>query len=221
MEKSSFERHDTNFSSVQQIHIHSEKSIINCPYSFPNAKELCFTCGLSITCPKLANLLNRIAPLTKLTKMVFQYPAPPVEKILDLLDYTPQLHTLVFQSVHWLTRKHLLVEQSEKFRRIVKTNVIAHIIYNDVCRLDEAKFLLGLCPRIQHFSLSLDHTSGESVIRFLLDRTNPNTCHLCVICIRGFGKSWYERLDPLLKSERLLDDYTLKLTDDSGLYLWW
>lgn len=221
MENSFSERYDTNFTSVQQIHIESEKSIISCPYSFPNANEICFTCDLSISCPSIADLLNRIAPLTKLTKLVLRCQGLSFEKILDLLDDTPQLHTLIFEAVPWIRRNHLLLAQSEKFRRVSKANVITHITYNDVCGLNEAELLSALCPQLRHFSLSLIYGLGESVIRFLLKRANPNTCHLCVLCIRGFGNVWYETLNSLLKSERLLDDYTLKLIDGSGLYLWW
>ena len=140
--------------------------------------------------------------------------------IIDLLDCAPQVHTLVFHSVPWFKCSHWSIEQSEKFRRISETNVITHIVYNGECDLDEVKLLVKLCPRVQHLSTCLDHGSGEPIIRFLTSRTNPDTSHLCVLHMRVSGKFWYERLNHLLESERLLDDHTLKLID-SELYLWW
>ena len=219
-ENFSSEQCSPDFNSVQQIDIQSQKSIIACAYSFPKANKLCFTYGFSSTCTSLASLLNRIVPLAHLTKLVFHCKRLCFKKIIDLLDCTPHVQTLVFRSMPWFRRSYLSIEQSEKFRRIAETNVITHITYSDECGMDEVKLLVSLCSRVQHLSVRLDRRSGESIIRFLISRTNPNTSHLCALCIRISGKFWYKRLDHLLESERLLDDYTLRMID-SELYLWW
>jgi hypothetical protein len=142
------------------------------------------------------------------------------KEIIDLLDCAPQMCTLEFRSMPWLIENYFSIAQSEKFRRVSETNMVTHIIYKGESTLDKVKLLVALCPRIRHLSIYLEQTTEESVIRLLLDRTNPNTCHLCSLGIRRCATFFLDKLNHLLKSESLLNDYTLKLID-SELYLWW
>lgn len=142
------------------------------------------------------------------------------KEVIDLLDCAPRVCTLEFRSMPWLRENYLSIEQSGKFQRVSETNMVTHIIYKGEYTMDEVKLLVALCPRVQHLSIYLEQSTGESVIRFLLDRTNPNTCHLCSLGIRRYATFWLDKLNHLLKSKSLLNDYTLKLID-SELYLWW
>jgi len=142
------------------------------------------------------------------------------KEIIDLLDCAPQVCTLGFRSMPWLRENYLSIEPSEKFRRVSETNMVTHIIYRGESTLDKVKLLVALCPRIRHLSIYLEQTREESVVRLLLDRTNPNTCNLCSLCIRQFATFWLDKLNHLRESKSLLNDYTLKLID-SKLYLWW
>ena len=112
---------------------------------------------------------------------------------------------------------YLSIEQSELFRRISTSNAITHITLDDRCTLNKMKLFIALCPRVQHLSIYPEMGMQDSIIRFLF---NPNTCHLCLLCIRGFGQFQFEQLIHLLKSQSLFVDYTLKFTG-SELYLWW
>ena len=214
------EEPDLNFKSVQQIGIPNEESITRCVYSFPNVTELRFEYRFTTSRTSLVSLLDRILPLKQLTKLVLKCTHFHFKKIIDLLDRAPRVNTLEFQSMPWFRDKYLSIEQTEKFRRISETNIITYITYDGDCTLDKLKLLVALCPRVQNLSIYLDQNTDASIIRFLLDRSNPNTSHLCLLYIRRHAMFWYEKLDHLLKSEQLLDDYTLKLAD-SELYLWW
>ena len=113
-----------------------------------------------------------------------------------------------------------LVEQSETFRSIAGTNVITHVTFKDKCSVEKLKLLLTLCCRVQYLSVNTLARTMEPITRFLLDKTNPNTRHLCSLCFTRACRNWPERLRLLIDSDTLLTDYILKLVD-SNLYLWW
>ena len=205
---------------MERVHIRNEKSITSCPYSFPNVLEVFFEHGSFISYRSLVCILNRIIPLKQLTKLVFQSTVFSFHTIVDLLGSTPEVRTLILQSTHCFTDSDLSIEQTEQFRRISETNMITNIIYDGSCTMDTMKLLVALCPRTQHLSIHLDQTANESILRFLLDRTNPNTRYLCLLCIEGLVTVWWDILNHLLKSKSILDDYTLKLTA-LEIYLWW
>lgn len=211
-----------DFNSVQQIDIYNEKSIIACAHYFPKAHELRFKKAFTTTCTSLSSLLNRIVSLAHLTKLVFHCELLCFKKFIDLLDCAPHMQTLVFESIHWFKRSDFSIEQNEQFRRVSEKNVITHITCVHACDFDEVKLLVSLCPRVQHLTICLAYkqVEGESIIRFLLSRTNLRTSRLCALCIRISGEFWAERMNHLFKSEQLLDDYTLGLIS-SELYLWW
>ena len=130
------------------------------------------------------------------------------------------MRTLIFPSILFFQDNYLSIEQSETFRRVSRTNIITHIIYNDVCTLEKVKLLVALCPRIQNLSICTGHELEKPIIRFLLNRSNSNTRHLCFLCIRECQILCSIMLEHLITSESLLDDYILNETD-SKLCLWW
>ena len=199
--------------TIERISIDGEKSITHCAYSFPNAIAVCFESVSFTSCPSLTSLLHRIIPLKQLTKVTFKDTKFPLEKLVDCLESTPQVRTLVLRSIVCSTDDNLLIEQNEKFRRISQTNLIQHITYDDSRTIDKVKLSVALYPRIEHLSVYHDETTRGPILRFLLDRTNRHTSHLCLLCIRQRGMFWLNRLNHLLKSESLLDDDKLNLTD--------
>lgn len=211
-----------DFNSVRKIHVQSEKNIIACPYYFPKAHELCFAYRFPSTYTSLASLLSRIVSPTHLTKLVVHCEYLSIKEIIDLLDCAPHVHTLVFRSMTLFKRSYLSIAQNEQFRRVSETNVITHITCIDPCNFNDVELLVSLCSRVQYLSICLHYKAaeGDSIIRFLVSRTNLHTSRLCTICIQKSGEVWRNRVRSLLKSERLLDDYSLRLIY-TELYLWW
>jgi hypothetical protein len=188
--------------------------------SFPNATELYLRAGFFTLCPSLGIVLGRIVPLKQLTKLVVQCHRFPFIKLLDLLCFTPHIHTLIFQSMSLYGHNYRSVEQSESFQRVSTTNTITHVTCKNRCTLEKVKLLIALCPRVQHLAINTLVKTLKPITRFLLDKSNQNTCHLCLLCFTRVSGTWFELLDKLVKSEKLLDDHNLK-SIDSGLYLWW
>lgn len=112
------------------------------------------------------------------------------------------------------------IKESKDFRQVPKTNTITNVICNTGCTLDQIQLLVALCPRIQYVFIGGFATYMELITRFLLDKTNQNTRHLCSLCFSSGPIDRFERLNTLMQSERLLDDYSLKQINNK-LYLWW
>lgn len=213
---------ELNLRSVEHIYIETEKSIINCMQYFPNAIELTFRKDFTSTCASVSTILNRIVPLQQLTKLAIECHYFSFKKMIELLCYTPNIRTLKFKSMpsYQKANDYTSVEQMETFRLVSNTNNITNVTFTGKCILEKLKLLLALCPRLQHLTIDTCATNLESITQFLLDKTNENTRHLCSLCFLTVCDSSLEQLDTFIKSESLLDDYTLKLANYK-LYLSW
>ncbi len=112
------------------------------------------------------------------------------------------------------------IQQSEDFQFVSNTNTIRNVTCDAACNLEQIRLLVALCPRLNSLTMNRRTSNLESVVRFLLDRTNENTRHLYLLCFSRVWNNWCDKLDQLIKSETLLNDYSLKQID-WNLYLWW
>ncbi|CAF1516079.1 unnamed protein product, partial [Rotaria sordida] len=60
----------------------------------------------------------------------------------------------------------------------------------------------------------------ELIIRFLFSENNHQTHYLYYLCILEIPKIYLKKLNMLIKSENLLDHYSIKFIN-RDLYLWW
>jgi hypothetical protein len=219
-ETTSLDCSDLNLNSVQHLYIQSEKTMMNCIHYFPNAAELTFKDGFSATRASLSSILNRIIPLYQLTKLVIECHHFSFKKMIELLRFTPHLHTLIFESMPFYKNDSMSIEESETFRLVSNTNTITEVTFKDKCTLEKLQLLLTLCPRVQHLTINILVRNLDSITRFLLNKTNPNTRRLCLLCFSRATSNWLDKLDSLISSETLIDDYTLNLVN-SKLYICW
>ena len=140
--------------------------------------------------------------------------------MIKLLSFTPNIHTLIFQSMSFYANDVISTQQSEIFRLVSNTNTITDITLNYCCSLQKLQLLVALCPRLQYLTINISLNDLESMTRFLLERAKKNTSHLFLLCISRATNNWIEKLEALIESEVLLDDYMLKLINEK-LYLWW
>ncbi|CAF3892964.1 unnamed protein product [Adineta steineri] len=163
---------------------------------------------------------SRIIPLKQLTKLVVESNPLPLTKLIELLRCTPHIHTLVLKSMSLYGVNYNSIQQNQSFQLVSNTNTITNVTCNGECTLEKLQILVALFSRIQHLTTKLYANNLESCVRFLLEKTNQNTNHLCSLSILSANKIWYTRLRTLIESETLLDDYMLKMID-WNLYLWW
>ncbi|CAF3881052.1 unnamed protein product [Adineta steineri] len=163
---------------------------------------------------------RRIIPLKQLTKLVVESNPLPLTKLIELLRCTPHIHTLVLKSMSLYGVNYNSIQQNQSFQLVSNTNTITNVTCNGECTLEKLQILVALFSRIQHLTTKLYANNLESCVRFLLEKTNQNTNHLCLLSLLSAYKIWYTRLRTLIESETLLDDYMLKMID-WNLYLWW
>ena len=216
----SVERLGWNLNSVRQIEIYQEQQINSHVQFLENATELHFKKGFKNEGGSIANLLHRIVSLEKITKLMIECEHFSLYQLIDLLACSPNIHTLIYQSIPFHKDDHLFTEQNQIFRRVCQTNTIKCVTFQEECTMDRVEFLVTLCPRVEYLSINVPMEILKSVTRFLLDKSNPNTRHLCSICFSRISQPWLVGLDGLIKFERLLDDYVYK-SAESRLYLWW
>jgi hypothetical protein len=176
--------------------------------------------GFSTTRNSIGTILSRIIPLKQLTKLVIECHHFSFIKMIDLLSFTPNIHTLIFESMPFYRNDYISIEQSETFRFVSNTNMITDVTFKERCSLEKLRLLLALCPRLQYLTIQTFMKDLGPMTRFLLERTNQNTRHLFSLCFLRAYNNWYEKLRTLINSETLLDDYMLKLLG-AKLYLWW
>ena len=215
-----FNDYETDLRSVDNIHIENEKDMINCTYHFPNATKLTLEDGFSTTHDSIAIILSRIIPLKQLTNLVVECHHLSFMKVIDLLHFAPNIHTLIFETMPFYKNDYMSIQQSEIFQLVSSKNTITNVTFEGRCTLKKLKLLVALCPRVQHLTIYALMEDMELMIRFLLDGTNQNTSHLISLCFSGATLVYFRNLDALVKSEILPRDCMLK-HGDSKLHLWW
>jgi hypothetical protein len=167
-------------------------------------------------------ILKQIIPLEQLTKLIIVCDGFTVQKVIKILFYAPNVHTLELQSIlcYQKSNCYASIKKSKSFQQVCNTNIITNVTCDAECTLQQIKLLVALCPQIQHLTINALLDGIESIVRFLLDKTDHNTRHLCSLCFSKVYDISLEKVDMLIKSEALLDDYTLKIIDRK-LCLWW
>lgn len=213
---------ESSVNSVERVYIDNEESTINCTNYFSNATELSLNVIFSTTRPSMTAALNRIVPLKQLTKLVITCDRFAVQKVIQILNYTPNIHTLQLKSMPCYRKKNDLasLKDSKDFQSVSNTNIITNVACEKKCTLEQIELLIALCPRVQHLTINGSVCDIEPIIRFLLDKTNYNTHHLCSLCFTKAYNSCFKKVEKLIKSEILLNNYTLKLIGYKA-YIWW
>jgi len=80
---------ETNLNSVKHVYICSKRTTNNSVNYFPNATELTIKDYFKTSDDSISTTLNRIIPLTQLTKLVIESYNYPFEQLVKLLCSTP------------------------------------------------------------------------------------------------------------------------------------
>ncbi len=182
---------------------------------FPNATELTIRYSFKTTAT-----VNRIVPLEKLTKLVIESYDFPLEEIVKLLDFTPNLHTLEFNFLCLYKSNLNFLQTAAIDEYISNRNKIKKL---DLCgkfTLEHIQLIVNLFPKLEYLTTGMKKKEIEQIIRFLLSKTNDKTRHLFFLCIPETPKIYLRKLNMLIKSENLLDSYLIKFVHHN-LYLWW
>ena len=218
-ENTCLDDYEPNVNSVKHVRIQSEESIFNCRNYFSNAIELTFEDSFSTNHYSIATELNCTIPLKHITKLNIESCYFTLEKLVGLLYFIPNIHTLVLKTIRVNINNYASIQQNANFRLISNTYNITNMTIEAPCKLKKIQLLIALCPRLQTFKIAPDMQSSESIIRFILDKTNPNTRHLFSLCFSRMNNKWLNKSKLFIESETLLDNYLLKIVNQE-LHLW-
>ena len=174
----------------------------------------------NIPCHLLATSLNRIIHLRQLSKLTINSLNIPFDEVVELLHFTPNIHTLELDSISIPGTDSLSIQQNEKFRLISNINTVTNMTIGKESALEQVQLLDALFPRLEHLTINLYKEDLESIVRFLLSASTNNTCHLSMLCILSQVTDSMESLRNLIESEQILQNFTLKTFRDK-LCLWW
>jgi hypothetical protein len=194
---------------------------MTCGDYFPNATELTLVDTFDVP-PRdsIARSLDHIIPLRQLSKLILNCHHFSFEQIIGLLYFTPNVYTLELDSIVLYQTDPLSIQRNENFRLVSNTNMITNVIIDKESTLEKIQLCVALFPRLEYLTINLNKKDLESITRFLLSKPNNNTRYLSSLCISKQRKDFIEPVRSLIESEKLLNDYTIKLINRK-VYLWW
>jgi len=205
---------------IHHVYIHNANAMKQFVDDFPNATELTLSETFDVPRNSISTDLNRIIPLKQLTKLTLECHRFPIVQIIELLHFTPNVHTLKLDSVLFYGTDSVSIQQNDIFQIVSNTNLVTNLTIDKECTLEKIQLLVVLFPRLEYLTINLYKEDLESIARFLLSKFNDNTRHLSSLCVSKQRRDLMEKLRILLESENLLQDYTLKVINRK-LYLWW
>lgn len=212
------------FNTVDEVEISNISSIINSEKCFPNATKLTISYSLANEDQNfLSTSINHIIPLNHLTKLVIRSDHDSYFNIIEFLQYTPNIDTLEIENSTSTSLDFESIQRSDTFQLVSQTNNIRNMTINHQHRLQETKFWVDLCPRLQRFTFIKPNDPFKLFIRFLLLNDNKQFNDLFLLCIKEVSEQQTTLLETFLESENMLDVHSLQIKYEkyeSCMYLW-
>ncbi|CAF4947184.1 unnamed protein product, partial [Rotaria sp. Silwood1] len=213
-------RFDINEDPIHHICIHSTNMIKKSIGNFPNATKLTFCETFEVPRDSIIIDLNRLLPLKQLTKLNIECHHFSFEQLIDLLQFTPNVHVLKLDSILLYRTDSVSIQQNELSKLVSNMNTITKVTIIKEITLEKIQLLTTVFPRMEYLTINLYKEDLQPIARFLLSKSNNNTRYLSSLCISKQRNDLMIILKTLIKSKKLLHDYTLKVINRK-LYLWW
>ncbi|CAF1424667.1 unnamed protein product [Rotaria sordida] len=209
-----------NYDSVKHLYICSEEIKDNYLNYFPNVNQLTIKHRFETSGDSIPTTLHRMIPLKQLTKLVIECYKFSFVEIFQLLYLTPNLYALKLDHLFFSDINLNVIKENEVFQYVSNTNKIKIVDFGVWCSLNEIQLIVNLFPQLEYLKIGMNKKEIQSIVRFLLLKTNDKTQHLFFLCILRIPKIYLKKLNVLIKSENLLHDYCSKFIN-CDLCLWW
>ncbi|CAF1365880.1 unnamed protein product [Rotaria sordida] len=209
-----------NLNSVKHFYIVSKEIEHNGVNYFPNVKTLSIKNEFIKSNNSIIATLHRMIPLIQLTKLVIECWIFPIKNIINLLYFTPNVHTLSLSLLLLDNVNKNSKKENEIFQNVSKKNKIQKLILNWKRSLSDIQFVVNVFPRLKYLKVDMNRKEIGQTIRFLLSKTHNKTRNLCYLCIMKVPKVCLKQTQILIKSENLLNNYSIKYINND-LHLWW
>ncbi|CAF3852374.1 unnamed protein product [Adineta steineri] len=174
------------YKSVNHVFVGNENDMNQYMYFFLSAIELTLDNGFSIAAHASISIgLSRILPLQQLNTLIINLECFSALNFIELLSSMPNLRTLTLKTMAFFKQNKITLQRNEKLQLVSKTNNITNFTFLDPCALNRVEIFVMLFPHLQYFKISNSMGATESILRFLLYKTNENTRNLKLLCING------------------------------------
>jgi hypothetical protein len=161
--------------------------------------------------PLFINDMTGIVPLLQITELHIKKNEFSVDQLIQILCLLPHLQSLTLANILSLGSK-----RTDTTDVLSRNNRITKLIIDDECQYEHVRFLIHLFPRLEYLEISIDENNLEKILRFLLSKLQ---C-LFSLFLLNVNYKVIEKVQSLIKNEKLLNDYTSERIQ-GGLYLWW
>jgi hypothetical protein len=168
-------------------------------------------------------LIDKLSPIlvrTQFTSLNITGSMMFPNMIIELIHLLPNLDLL---SVSYLSLSQSDCLSIEDTDMTLYDNKIQKVRIEKMNEIDEVHFFINLCPRMEYFEIGIvNDVKLELVIRTILTKNTHQNRHFCSLCfdIRNANDDMVQRLQTLIKLEKLLYNYSIKRTGDQ-IYLKW
>jgi len=205
-------------------HVLIENQWINtgCSIRFPYATKLTLTGGYAAEFPLWITNLSSIISLAQITELVLDYDYLFMNKLLILLQYLPNIHSLTIPQSAIIQSHDLTEDEIKIICKLSKTNCIKKvIIMHRECSVKQLRFLFDLCPQIEYLSINLRENQENLIVQFLISKIKENNYHLFLLCLTRWNANndMLKNIQSIIDPNKLLDNYSLDLFKDN-VYLW-
>ncbi|CAF1154835.1 unnamed protein product [Adineta ricciae] len=218
-ESNYLKNHKNNFNSVRHVRISSSDSLLSSNHHFPNATELTLE---NISCNHSDSLINHLKQsislenVSKLNIMSMKY---SFGKVIELLSLIPNINTLEISRIFIDLTQIDQIENSESFQRVSKRTRIRNVIITRINQVEEIQFLFNLCSQIQICQIHRCQNCTASIVRLLTAKNIDIAPNLVSLHIGTDDKSYLYRLDIVIRSGKLINDWNVNLQQNL-IHLW-
>ncbi|CAF1406959.1 unnamed protein product [Adineta ricciae] len=211
---------DINQDPIHHIYLHDLTPVQQYAGEFPHVNELTFLETFYVPDDSLGLSLQLILPVIQLTKLTINCLDFPFEQLLELFRFASNVHTLQLFSLALDETDSICNQQNGLVRLASQTNRVVKVIIEKTIRLEQLKLLTILFPRLENLLIDLYRQDLKTIAEYLWSKSNNHTRYLYLLCIAHERENLLNELNFLIKSEKLLSRYALKVIEKK-LYVWW
>jgi hypothetical protein len=164
---------------------------------------------------------SSIMSLTQLNSLTIYTSMIKLNVIVDMLRLTPNVHTITFTFTTMRGKELSSLQESETFQYVASHNRIKAIVFKQYYTMKIVQIMMNLCPRLQYLVFVISQNSLDPTFRYLLTETNQTTRDRFSICIYDVNAKQIEKLQTMIESQELVNNYLIKIVNDKFYFKWW
>ncbi|CAF4369034.1 unnamed protein product [Rotaria sp. Silwood2] len=165
----------------------------------------------------------------KFTHLNIQCSEIPIDMLMELILLMPNLQSLEVSSLPLLQLRSLSVGNTEMLLLVSITNKITTVKLDKMVEVEQAHFLMNLCPGMQYFEIDyIEENDLENMVKSISMNNITYILKLCYLCVnaRNANEKTIQRLNVIIDLERFFHpeqafcDCTIRRIRDKIFFKW-